>query len=547
VSIASMTNPSKWLTLALIGWASMSGCGKDRSSPAPASQDRKPSPPPAVDAFEVPPLGVEQIRRLAYPYGDGASEFEKASAAYKAKPRDWAAVRLHSESALKKDSYHLEAHRLLARALGNDGDYRGAAAHLILAMAADWPTFGPTIATDPDLVGMMSSPVGQQLTDVTGRIKGEYLRLGRDGLWVIGRRSGFKIPAKPGVQSVTSRGEVYAFDPASKRYLRLTQTEHSVAGFLLSPSRKEIALIGYTKIEVPADASGKTIAAALPPLLARGYVLTVDAMTFEPLGKRAILPKGRQLSVAYGPGEQLLAGTAPAAGRWEIGNASWFAIDRSTGGTSQTQAATSLSSRLDITLEDGVVSALAGAFTTTSKDGGDPEVVSQIAPGADSGGGAGVAIAIPESGGAHRDSIAVAPDGARLAFATATDPCSTETAPSLYVADTRTGSLKHVLTGKSRFTSRWLDATTLAYEDPEGNVRLWDATTGREAQRLTEKFGIALAFLALSPSPLCKTAPPVVDVAPANDAAGARAGDSPPAGAAEGAGDATSGAPVTSP
>ena len=62
-------------------------------------------------------------------------------------------------------------------------------------------------------------------------------------------------------------------------------------------------------------------------------------------------------------------------------------------------------------------------------------------------------------------------------------------APSLYVADAKTGTLKHLLTAQSRFATRWLDANTLAYEDGDGAIRLWDATTGREVGEARQQAG----------------------------------------------------------
>src|SRR5205823_3688546 len=82
---------------------------------------------------------------------------------------------------------------------------------------------------------------------------------------------------------------------------------------------------------------------------------------------------------------------------------------------------------------------------------------------------------------------ATAPDDAHVAFATGVDPCAKDAAPSLYVADTKTSALKHLLTARSRFQTRWLDAQTLAYEDGDGAIRLWDAATGRESQRLDDR------------------------------------------------------------
>jgi len=165
---------------------------------------------------------------------------------------------------------------------------------------------------------------------------------------------------------------------------------------------------------------------------------------------------------------------------------------------------------------------------------GDPPVTASLQT------AAGRAIQIPESGMASQSAIAVSPGGAHVAFATAADPCAKDAAPSLYVADAKTGTYKHLLSAKSRFPTRWLDATVLAYEDSDGAIRLWDATTGHETMRLEDKSGIALDVLSLAAAPLCKQAPPVVDAA--------GSGEEPlPPEEATGAGTGTTPGPVTTP
>jgi hypothetical protein len=504
---------STWV-VSVIACGLLVSCGKDRNATPTDQPATKTAPAPAPAALVVPPLGVESPRRLNYLYGDGAAAYDKAAAAYKANPRDWATVRSQSEAALGKDPHHLDAQHLLAAALAHDGDYTGAAPHLLEALAGDWLTFGPTLSSDADLTGLLASPLGQQVRAAAATIEKDFRSAAAAGLWLVGRRSTFKVPAKPGAQYVTSRGELYAYDLAAKRYLRLTKTDHTVAAFVRAPSGKEVALIGYDKVELPADASGKAVDKAAPPLLARAYVLTIDPATFELLGKRTTLPKARQLSVGYGPGEQLLVSAAPAAGRWGLGAESWLSIDRSTGKTAKTQGAP-LTNHVAITFEDGEAESPRAGVVLPSEDA---EVASMTTP-------AGVEVRIPETGKASRRSISAAPDGAHLAFATATDPCSADSAPSLYVVDAKSGALKHVLTGKSRFPTTWIDNNVLAYEDHEGSVRLWDAATGRETQRLAEKAGLALAFLAISPAPLCKTAPPLAETAPASEGAADGAGE----------------------
>lgn len=495
------------------------GCGKkgEPAAKGEAGSGSATAAPPAPPPFQVPALGAESPRRFNYLYGDGAAAYDKALAAYKAKPRDWAAVQSGAEAALAKDAFHLDAHRLLAAAQAQNGDYAAAAGHLAAALAGDWARFGAALAADPELATFWASPTGKQLAEAAKGLGEEHRRRGKAGLWLLARRTSFRLPSKGGVQSLTTRGELYAYDRELRRYLRLTVTEHSLAGFVRSPSQREVALVGYDRAELPTDAAGKiTVDGAKPPLLARPWALTLDAETLEPIGKRAILAKGRRVAVGYGAGDQLLAYSAAAEGRWGVTAPAYVAIDRTTGKTTKT-AATPLEASVEIALEDGeVLMPLSGL--TLEGEGGE---VSRLGlPG-------GGEVRIPESGRARRGSLSLSPGGAHLAFATAADPCSAEAAPSLYVADGKTGALRHVLTGKSRFAARWLDDAVLAYDDPDGMVRLWDAGTGREVTRLAEKAGLSLAILAMSAAPVCKSAPPTAETG-AEEEAPAESGSSEP-------------------
>lgn len=524
--------------------AGLGACGGKKDADKPAEDKKADGGAPAdaaaaeIKASDLPELGFDQLRRFNYPYGDGAAAFTKATAAYKAKPRDWAAVRTHAEAAIAKDPHHLDAHRMLAAAMAQDGDYTQAATHVLTALAADWTKQGAAAPADADLAGFWSSPAGAKLTATAAKIKEQFLAKASagapSGLWLLGRRSTFKLPEKAGVQSATTRGELYAYDRESKRFLRISQTDHSVAGFLRSPSGKELVLIGFDRLEVPAGAAkpaAKPAGGAVtkpgedaepppepaadpmpteetggaPPApvagpalkIARGFAVILDAATFEPLGKRISLPKGEQLAIGYAAGERLIA-IVTASGAWDGGGeAQWLSIDTTTGKTTKTQPAM-MERVVSISATGGdVLEPVAGLR-------GSPETGANLSELSTE---SGTAISIPDGATASRRSLSLAPDKARLAFATSPDPCNPDAAPSLYVADAATGAPKHLLTGKSRFLSRWLDATTLAYEDPEGGIRLWDATSGRESLRLADKGGLALAFLAVSAAPACVAAP----------------------------------------
>ncbi|HLL21727.1 MAG TPA: hypothetical protein VK427_06335, partial [Kofleriaceae bacterium] len=364
---------------------------------------------------------------------------------------------------------------------------------LATALGGDYFKYAATVDKDPDLAAFFATPHGTAIKEVADKIRAEYLRRIATGVLVIGRRAAFKWP-KEGVQYGTSRGELYAYDRETRRYLRLTHTEHQVAAFVRAPSGSEVTVFGFDKID---RAKGQDVT----PLVNRGWLQVLDK-DWAP-GRRVSLGSAREVHIGYAAGDQLLVATAPASGRWGIGAATISSLDKSTGKLTKTKTDMP-ATRVIFSLEegrlvrpaDGVKAAWAGEPPTSPTLGIE----------------GGAQIAVPESGAAAQSTVSLSPDKTRLAFATAVDPCAKDASPSLYIADTKTGALKHLLTSKSRFITRWIDATTLAYEDGDGAIRLWDAASGRESMKLANPTGIALDVLSLAPAPLCKGAPPAVDV-----------------------------------
>lgn len=468
-------------------------CGNKSETTAAKAKDDAATTPTAAP-LAMPALGVDQIKRFNFIYDAGTPAYDKAVIAYRKK--DWPAVRAASEAALAKDASHLGAHRLLAAALAQTGEPAAAVDHLVTVIAADDLQYAPTLAED-DLKPFMASPHGQSVTALEAKIRADYARRIASGLWLVGRRSPFKWPKDTGVQTATSRGELYAFDRETRRFLRLTHTDHQVAGFVRPAAASEVALLGFDKIDRPrADDAA--------PVFARAWVQVYDTTTWKPATPRINLPAAREISIGYGAGDQLLVATAQASGRWTLAEPIVSSVDHATGKLTKV-ASPPPASRIVLSPEEGhavrVPDKVTAAWT------GDPPTTPSLTP------AGGKPIQIPESGQAAQATIATSPNGPHVAFATAVDPCAKDAAPSLYVADGRTATLKHLLSAKSRFPTRWLDATTLAYEDGDGAIRLWDAGTGREALRLEDKSGIALDVLSLAAAPLCKQAPPAVDTA----------------------------------
>src|SRR5262245_60984973 len=218
-----------WLSLVLAV-----GCGNKSETPK-AKDDAATGP--AAAPLAMPPVGVDQIKRFNFVYEAGAPAYEKAVAAYRKK--DWAAVRTQAEAALAKDPTHLGSHRLLAAALAQTGEPAAAVDHLVTAIAADYLQYAPTLDED-DLKSFLASPHGEAVKALAARVHDEYVRRIASGLWLVGRRSPFRLPKDLGVQTSTSRGELYAFDRETKRFFRLTHTDHQVAGFVRSAAGNEV-------------------------------------------------------------------------------------------------------------------------------------------------------------------------------------------------------------------------------------------------------------------------------------------------------------------
>jgi hypothetical protein len=487
-------------------------CGKKSQQAKPS--DGSGSSRVSVAPIALPVMGVDALKAFNFVYDAGAPAYQKAIAAYKATPRDWTVVQTQCEAALAKDPRHLDAHRLLASALAQQGKTSDATEHLLLVFAADWSKYGATYSSDADLAALRATPHGAALTELVTKLDASFRDLSQKGLWVIGRRSTFKMPAKVAANGsgwTTSRGEIYAFDQDSKRFLRLTHTDHQVAAFVRS-NNNEVAVLTFDKVEMPAGKDGAVVIPDAPtgkgknakpaqpvlaPSIGRSYIQVYDAATMATIGPKAQLPVAREIWLGYGAGDQLLVKLSSATSRWQVTGGDQFAVDKTTGKLIATSAAPLYSIKFNI--DEGESSYSSAGFETA-----DP--VDEVSASALISSKSKQRIAMPDNANIVVRSINAAPDGSRAAFATAIDACNKDLAPSLYVADAA-GAVKHVLTSHSRFATRWLSASLLAYEDDDNGIRVWDAVTGREQFRIVERAGLALSVLSSQAKAVCKSAP----------------------------------------
>jgi hypothetical protein len=443
---------------------------------------------PALPTLAAPPLGVEAVSKFNYVYGNGAKEYEKVVKAYAAKPRDWAAVRPAAEETLKKDAQHLEAHWVLGEAMAQAGEHGPAVEQLAIALAGDWLRWGPGLDKDPELSAVLATPHGKALTELNAQLKEQVAAKVASGPLLLGRRSTFKMPGV-GTNAASTRGELYAYDRETKRFLRVTHTDHQLAAWVRSPSGDELLLAGYDKAEMPDPKKTKDA----PPLLARSWVTTFNIKELADTSARATISKARRVHAGYGPGDQLVVTTAPAAGRWGAGKTTTYVVDRGSGKLTKTTGTAIEGPHIQMTFDE--VSVVGGGVTSLPAEL-TAELVAKLTP------------IQKDAAGAPLLSLALlSPGKTRLAFATATDPCADQDAaakPSLYVAEVATGAFKHVLTSSSRFAAAWVGDDLLVYEDGLGGLRLYDTAAARETGKISERAGMALWALSPTAAPLCR-------------------------------------------
>jgi hypothetical protein len=472
-----------------------------KADPAPKSVAEQPA---ATADVALLPLGVAKPTDFNYSSGKAEKAFRPVADALKKK--DWSAVRSATEETLELDKGHLDAHRMLASALAQQGEYEKALEHLSIALAADWIRWGSKVEIDPDLEPLMSSPVGPKVKQMNAAYKVELVRRARAGLLVVARRGPFKTPTKDpkkkGAARMTSRAELFAYDKETARFIRLTQTGFQVVGYLASPSGDEIAYVTVREVAIPDDPK------ASPPVLASVRIGTLSLAAPDAVSKEAEVKNARTLALEYLAGDELVATAYQPQGWWGFGAASAFSVDKAAGKAKASKAPPPGGRRLLVRFEGVELDAPGDAEGIAADWNPETATAEEFVLDASK-----KRVQLPKGQAARRSSIAWSPDKKKVAFATQSDACSdkpADRAAALYLVDVESGKLKHVSKGATGFSPRFLDATTLAYADEEGGVRLYDAVAGRETGKLASKGGLGLIGVGSTTGLLCtrESAPP---------------------------------------
>jgi hypothetical protein len=323
------------------------GCG---SKDKPAEKKDAAIVTPQVAPISQPPSGVDAVKRMGFVYGDGWQAYDKAVAA-KGKS-DLAGARTQLDASLAKDPDHLDAHYLYAKILAGAGEHAAAVDHLVVVLAQDYFRYGPMLSADVDMKELLGTQHGQAVTALAQAIQADYKKRVASGLLLVARRSAFKWPKDLGVQQATTRGELYAYDRETKRYLRLSHTDHKVAAFIRAPGGSEVALLGFDKIDRPkGDVKGE-MKPDTPATFVTSWVQILETTDWTVVGKKVSLGAARELAVGYGTGDQLLVSTAQADGRWGTKDAVVSTIDK-TAGKATKVSTPAPTPRIVLTLDEG--------------------------------------------------------------------------------------------------------------------------------------------------------------------------------------------------
>lgn len=510
-------------------WASCSSrCGGSGSERAPADAgSAHVAEMPADLATPLPPveplaLGKPALAGFAYNRGAGREAFTRALAAEAA--GQWQDAAVAAEEVLAVNPGHLEASWVLALVRGRMGAFPDVLAPLSGAVAGDFLRWGERSLEEPAFAGFLASAHGPRYRELIEVYGEEFRRIATTQLLVVGRRGRAWYPERPGAHRINHRSEVYAYDPDSGQYVRVSRTDGSLVGYVRAPGGGSLLYASYRQVHVPDEG-----AAYLPEVrvgvvdLDRGEMLReivfADVVTIELTHH---LPATTD-------------GAAPAApepvARVQSRDGAWrrHALDVDAG-EARELADAGVPAGLDVPALPGAEGPAADTLVVSFDSVRRQRLpVDHVLADWDQAGTAGafrlehtrktVTLAAGESADGH--SMIWSPTRARLALATAGDACAAEPEArrvTLYVVDATTGALHPVATGEGDFAPVWLDDTRLAYMQGRGRdsaVHIVDVVTGARIARLDGPGGVGTTHLPWQRCP----PPPAVDAgAPAADA-----------------------------
>lgn len=401
-------------------------CGRGETTPKKddaAVAVRADAAPVVVDTR---PLGLPDLGAYGWRKRGGHPAFRVARAA-EAKA-DWPTVVTTCKQALAADPGHLEAAWLLAAALGRLGKHEELLAPLQRAVAGDFGKWGQASLELAALQGFLATPTGQ-----AWRARVEH-----------DRETFAAVLARALV--VEADGDLFAFDPETQRWHRLTRTYGAVIGALRVPAAQRLVYVTRSKQQY-----------------AVGIVDLARGRASRPIR----LGTDKPITVAYQP-------KPPTAGVWIGQGKAWQRLDESW----KLVALPAKTRRpagpwLDVRGR-GKVRLHALPLANVTADWDEHGLAGAIRIGKSN-----RVVSVPSPGLIDGNTAAWSADRARLAFvAQLSDECTPGSiASAAYVADAATGKLAELERAESGLAVEWLTEHRLAVAG-DGGVTIYDLAAG---------------------------------------------------------------------
>lgn len=529
-----------WVIAPLLMWA----CRSNETTEKPATE---PDTVEKLSGFnqdkrrpQALPMGVGALHEFAYSMKSGRASFLKAIALDKQAKRDktdpdWRAIATHCRAALNADPGHLEAHWYLGLALARQEQYDEAAHHLSAAVAGDFLRWGQRSLALKALSSFYDSPAGAGYRDLVDQYRNQFRAALDRSLLLVGRRGRPWYPRSAGDGTLNHRAEIYAYERDSERYLRLSRTNGSMAGFAYAPDGNELLYVSYRAVWTPPVVQGEPPSERAPPRepfirkLSIGTIDLDDAVMSE---HEVDLTGIAELWLGYGePTGSSRDRARPVFARVRSPRDSDVA---------PSQPPTIRTYELDISRGRAKLVDVTGpAISSPSRSAPSPQPtstesrdrfthpllhvaydrmarlgipVAHVLADWDQRGAAGSfrleqtqqTVTLPEGVLALGHSMTWSPSRARLAFTSVTpDPCERDAVnrqTALYMVESATGRAHQVTASERLRTPTWVDDVHIAYADADV-VHIVESTSGERVLTLKTEGGLGLASIAGEPFP----------------------------------------------
>ena len=438
-----MKNRESLAIVCCLALSAAAGCPKKEAPPAPAPA---PVATDRVDAGPPPIVGMEDpFARLT---GDAAKSLKAGYRAMQAKKYDEAGTAFAAVVSALPDYSPARMQQIKAAALsGHAADVPALWKDLL---AHDFVAYVGRLDKPRELAMLRGGPEWAKIKAFETSVRSAYAADLGKGLFFVARSRDpvIKAPGKDDRAKVDLNQEVYQYDPAAKRYRRLTETEGHVFAYSVAPERKAISFLVVTSVASPASPE---------PQFAEPSVGSIDLATLETTGPLRLGPPGTlAASVVMGWSSQ--------------GDPVW--IVRPAGGGAE------ISYALDAT-RTAVVSVATSGAVTNNRTTATPWSIAAAGAPADQ-----VSLSddkkslqITDEDRTLRatrvldpDTVVWAPGGTRLAYGGAYDECKGAAAGAkaekneLYVWARGKKTAARIATAPSAFRLAWLDDDQLVYQ-----------------------------------------------------------------------------------